>query len=288
MVPLPMKKDYSLDLEGMRDNINFLIEAGAHGIITLGSMGEFFQLSPSEFDGLVDVVADATHGKITCTVGTSYQNLTECVRRTKYAENAGIDGAMIMVPYYLPLTQDEAFEYYRLVDEQVDDIQVVVYNFTPASRINVTPELWRKLVALESVTAVKESNAEIFHVSRVLESFGSRINVLAGSDAWLLPESILGAKGVTSIFASAFPSFVLEFYEACRKRDFEKAVPMHNAFVNATWPINPYNEVAWLKAINELAGRKAGPPRPPYFPLGGEELANLSRWVQDTRRKFGF
>jgi len=283
LVPLPLTKALEIDFDGVRENIDFLTDSGVHGVIALGSMGEFFQVSSEEFRRVVDTVTDAASGKLACTIGCSYQNSAESVRRTRYAEDAGADGAMIMVPYYLPLTPEEAFEHYRIIDESVEEIQIMVYNFPPASRVNITPELWERLVTLNSIKAVKESNSDIFHVTRLLSRFKSRISVLAGSEAWLLPESLLGARGVTSIFGVGLPELVLEFYNACGGHDFDKAITMHNSFVEASWFINPYNEVAWLKALAELCGRKAGPPMPPYSALGEVERDLLRRWLERTK-----
>jgi 4-hydroxy-tetrahydrodipicolinate synthase len=280
LVPLPTKSDYSIDFEGMKDNVRYLVNAGVHGVIALGSTGEFFQLSATEFDKVADTVVEATDGKASCTIGCSYQNLDECLRRTKYAERAGADGAMIMPPYYLPLTQEAALDFYTIIDGAVDNIQIMAYNFPPASRINLAPELWEKLVELPSITAVKESNSDIFHVTRVLSRVGSKVSVLAGSEAWLLPETILGAKGVTSIFGTGLPRYVLDFYDACKKGDLARAVPMHKAFAEASWFITPFNEVAWVKGLAAICGRHAGPPRPPYAPLGKDELRFLSDWVK--------
>jgi len=284
LVPLPTKPDYSIDFAGIKENIRYLADAGVHGVIALGSTGEFFQLSAVEFDKVVDATVKAAAGDLACTIGCSYQNLAECVRRMKYAEKAGADGAMIMVPYYLPVTQEAALDFYRRVDEQADGIQVMVYNFPPASRINIAPETWEELLKLPSIKAVKESNSDIFHVSRVLSRVRSRVNVLAGSEAWMLPETPLGAVGVTSIFGTGLPELVLEFYEACRRGDYKKAVPMHTAFAEASWFITPFNEVAWVKGLAEICGRKAGPPRPPYAKLGPEETKFLKKWAATRMR----
>jgi 4-hydroxy-tetrahydrodipicolinate synthase len=285
LIPLVTKRDNSIDFIGMRDNIQHLIEAGVHGVIALGSTGEFFQLSSSEFDQVVDQVVEAVDGKIACTIGCSYQNLPEAVRRTKHAEDAGADAAMLMVPYYLPVSQEEALKFYQELDRAVKDMQIMAYNFPPASRINLPPELWEELLKLPSIRAVKESNSDIFHVSRVLSRIASKVNVLAGSEAWLLPEFPLGAKGVTSIFGTGLPEMVLEHYRACKAGDLKKAVPLHNAFAEASWFITPFNEVAWVKGLASICGRPAGPPRPPYEPLSSDHTKFLKEWVATQRGK---
>jgi 4-hydroxy-tetrahydrodipicolinate synthase len=281
LVPLPTREDYTIDLAGIKENARHVIDGGVDGVIALGSTGEFFQLSAAEFDKVVDATVAAVGGEVAVTVGCSYQNQAECLRRARYAERAGADGAMIMVPYYLPVSPEATLSFYKSVDESLDGLQVMVYNFPPASRVNIAPELWEDLLHLDSIRAVKESNSDIFHVSRVLSRVKSRVNVLAGSEAWMLPETPLGAVGVTSIFGTGLPELVVSFYRACQKNDFAKAVPMHTAFAEASWFITPYNEVAWVKRMAEICGRKAGPPRPPYEPLGPKETKFLRAWVAE-------
>jgi len=282
LIPLPMKKG-ELDMAGMRENIESLENTGVSGVIALGSMGEFFQISADEFDNVVDCVVDSTRGKMTSVIGTSYQNLNECLRRTKYADDAGADGAMVMPPYYLNVTPKEAILHYQALDREIKNIRIMAYNFPPASKINLSVEMWSELLKLDSITAVKESNSDMFHLTRVLGKIGSKVNVLAGSESWLLLASLLGANGVTSNIGIGFPELVAEYFDACKTRKLERAVQLHKLFVEATWFISSYNEAAWLKAFAELCGKKAGEPRLPYLPLDGENYKRLESWVSKVK-----
>jgi len=293
LMPTVYKKNYELDLEGVRENIKFTVEAGVHGIATNGSVGEFYQTSFEEFKKIVDVAVDAS-GKAMCMAGCNWHNTPECIERAKYAEDAGADTAMIIPPYYMgspACPKDAIYEHYKAVHDATKEIQILVYNNPTLSKANVTPDLWDKLVKLERIVATKESVTNVEQFTELIRRHGKRINVLAGYEAQVLPLMLCGGKGTIAIWALARPKEVLEFYEACLKAKtsssaLEKAVRMHMLFVEEAWRVNTTTareEFAWVsyfKGLNEVAGRKAGPPRLPYHPLPQEFQNKTKEWLQ--------
>lgn len=124
LMPLVLKMNQELDLQGLRDNIKAYEEAGFDGYVAFGCMGEFFATTEKDFDEIVDATVGATK-KIACAFGTMCHNTKECLRRTKYAEDAGADGAMVGAPYLIPCLEEDVYEHFRLVDEHVEEIQVM-------------------------------------------------------------------------------------------------------------------------------------------------------------------
>jgi len=279
LVPFVVKKNQELDLEGLRENINFLSESGVHGFIIFGCMGEFYAPSEEEFNKVVDVAVDAS-GRLACVIGTTFQNTKECIRRTKYAENAGADGVMIAPPYVINPTEDVVLKHYQLINEAIDEIQIMVYNYPPlAKSFNITPKLWNKLLKLDKIKALKESNSDVIHRTVVLNKIADKINVFSGSEALFLSDSLLGAKGIVSLFGIAVPKAVLALYKSCVERNLEQAIKLHRIFSELCSYITPYNEVAFLKATAEIGERAAGPPRSPYQPLDLEEYEVLKKYL---------
>lgn len=263
LLPLAVKKNWDLDLEGLKENITFLKDSHIPGFIALGSMGEFFTLTEEEFRQIVDTAMDAA-GNLVSVFGTTFQNTAESIRRTKYAEDAGADGVMIAPPYVIGLEPDSVFKHYQAINNSIKDIQIMVYNYPPLPNINIGPEIWDKLLTLDRVKAVKESNGDVYHRTVVLNKIAKKINVFSGCEAWFLFDAMMGARGIVSIFGHSIPKTVLEFYNQCRDGEYEKALDWHFKFVDSCYYISATNEVSYLKTIAELAGRKTGPPRPPY------------------------
>jgi 4-hydroxy-tetrahydrodipicolinate synthase len=279
LMPLVLKDSRELDLDGLRENINAFEEAGFDGYIALGSMGEFFATDEKEFDKIVDVAVDATK-KITCVFGTTWHNTTECLRRTKYAEDAGADGVMIGPPYFMPCTENDVYEHYRLVDENIEEIQVMAYNHPPSFHFNMTPRFWDKLTTLPSITAVKESNGDLLHRIDVIKHLKHKINVYSGDEVWLLDDALHGANSVVSTCGTGAPKAALAYYNACMQKDLLRAIPLNHGFVDMSRDCTPSNEAAWLKASAEIGGFKAGPPRPPYAPVSEEIRVNLRKLIE--------
>jgi len=282
LMPFVIRNDQELDLEGLKSNIKAYEEAGFQGYVAFGCMGEFYAAGDEEFRQVVDTAVEATQ-KIACVFGTTFQNTKECVRRTKYAEDAGADGVMIGPPYLVPCTFDAAFEHYRQVNDAIDEIQIMAYNNPFSFRFNMTPEFWDKLMRLDGIKAVKESNGEVVHRTRVMSRISKRINVFSGSESWLLGDALLGANGVVSLVGPGEPRAVLAFFDACMKRDLDGAIPFHVKFTELLRDLAPENEVAWLKACAELGGLRAGPPRTPYHALEPATRNRLATQLRELR-----
>jgi dihydrodipicolinate synthase/N-acetylneuraminate lyase len=266
LMPFVLNKNRELDPEGLQQNIAGYENAGFDGYVAFGCMGEFYAPSFDEWSQVVDVAVDATQ-KLECVFGTTFQNTDESIRRTKYAEDAGADGVMIGPPYLIPVTFDVALEHYRRVSESVDEIQIMAYNNPSSFRFNMTPEFWDELMKLDRIKAVKESNGEVVHRTRVVGRISKRINVFSGGEHWLLGDSLLGANGMVSVAGPGAPQASVAFFKACMNGDLKTAIPFHVKFTELYRHVTAENEVAWFKACAELGGFKAGPPRAPYLPL---------------------
>jgi len=265
-MPLVLKKNQDLDLEGLKNNIHTYEEAGVQGYVSFGCMGEFYALNFDEFKQVVDVARNETR-KIACVFGTTFHNTRECIIRTKYAEDAGADGVMVGLPYLIPCTEEAAYAHFRAVNDAANDTQIMLYNNPFSFRFNITAEFWDRLMELDRIKAVKESNNEVLHRSRVVSRISKRINVFPGGENWLFGDSLLGANGIVSMAGPGVPKATLEFFDACMKRDIKRAIPYHVKFSNLFRNLTSENEVAWLKACAGFNGLSAGPPRAPYPPL---------------------
>jgi 4-hydroxy-tetrahydrodipicolinate synthase len=282
LLPFAIKDNQEPDLDGLAHNVDFLAKSGVHGLIAFGCMGEFYAPSEQEFNQVVDVAVQAAAGRLTVVIGTTFQNLRECIRRTKYAEKAGADGVMIAAPYVINPTQDDVLEYYTAINSAIDDIQIMCYNYPPLPRgFNMTPKFWDKLLELEHIKAVKESNGDVWHRTNVLTKISDRVNVFSGGEGWLFSDVLLGGKGIVSLFGIAVPKAVLALYDACMERNLDKAIPLYRKFTQLCSYITAENEVAFLKATAEIGGQKAGRPRSPYQPLDPKLRKVVEKYLKE-------
>ena len=227
LMPFVLTKNQELDLDGLKSNVRAFEEAGFDGFVAFGCMGEFYASSFDEFKKVVDTALAASRSKLACVFGTTFHNTRECIERTKYAEDAGADGVMVGVPYLIPCTEEAAYKHFRQVNDKVRDIQIMVYNNPGSFRFNISCELWDKLMKLDRIRAVKESNGDVNHRTMVVSHISKRINVFSGGENWLLGDSLVGANSLVSVCGTGAPKAALAFFNACMKRDLEKAIPLH-------------------------------------------------------------
>jgi dihydrodipicolinate synthase/N-acetylneuraminate lyase len=278
LVPFAIKEDQSADYDALAENVDFLARSGVHGTVMFGCMGEFYAPSEAEYKNCVEVAVQAAAGRIAVVVGTTWQNTHECIRRTQLCERAGADGVMIAAPYTINPTRAAVLEHFRLANQAVDEIQIMVYNYPPLARgFNCTPEFWDDLLELEHVKALKESNGDTWHRTRIHNKLAGLINIFPGGEPWMFSDFLMGAKGVVSLFGIAIPQTVLAFYNALLAKDLEKALPLAYRFTELGTLITLENEVAALKATAEIGGHKAGRPRSPYQQLEPELWARFEK-----------
>ena len=282
LMPFVLTKNQELDLEGLKSNVKAYEELGFDGFVSFGCMGEFYASSFEEFKKVVDA-AVSTANKIACVFGATFHNTAECIQRAKYAQDAGADGVMIGVPYLIPCTQEAALEHFREVNENLDEIQIMAYNNPGSFKFNMDRDFWDRLMQLDRVKAVKESNGDATHRTMVISHISEKINVFSGGENWLLPDSLVGANSIVSVCGAGAPHAALSFFRACMKKDLKTAVPLHVAFSDLYDEQTAQNEVAWEKACAELGGFKAGPPRSPYSPLDADVRGRLDRRLQKLR-----
>ncbi|MDA4130581.1 MAG: dihydrodipicolinate synthase family protein [Thaumarchaeota archaeon] len=282
LMPFVLTKNQELDLEGLKSNVKAYEGIGFDGFVAFGCMGEFYASSFEEFKKVVDTAVNASD-KVACVFGATFHNTRECLQRAKYAEDAGADGVMIGVPYLIPCTQEAAFEHFQQVNDKVDEIQIMAYNNPASFRFNMDRGFWDRLMKLDRIKAVKESNGDATHRTMVISHISKKINVFSGGENWLLADSLVGANSIVSVCGAGAPSAALTFFNACMKEDLKTAIPLHMQFTDLYDEQTAQNEVAWEKACAEAGGFKAGPPRVPYLPLEKGVRDRLERRLEKIR-----
>jgi 4-hydroxy-tetrahydrodipicolinate synthase len=162
-------------------------------------------------------------------------------------------------------------------------MQIMAYNNPFSFRANMSRSTWDRLLTLEKIKAVKESNGDTAHRANVVAHISDRINVFAGGEHWFLPDALLGANGIVGIVAPGAMAASLAFYEACMARNLDLAVPMHAKYNDLASDITGENEVGWLKACAELGGVNAGAPRSPYAAIDAGLRKRLKAKLEELK-----
>ena len=276
----PMDKNQEIDAEGMKAVINYLIDAGVHGIFVSGSQGEACVLTDEEKKKIIKLTVDEVNGRVPVYAGTGAISTRDVIRMSRYAADVGADAVSIVTPYYISPSQEELYWHYRRIAEAVD-IPVLLYNNPSRTNVNLEGETVRKLAQLDNVVGIKDSSGDLTLTAEYIRSCPDSFSVLAGRDSLILATLLYGGKGAIAATANIAPKLVTSIYENYMRGNLEKAresqlrlLRLRLAFKLGTFPIV-------VKEAMNLLGRPAGPTRSPVAPLSEEKRGDLKALLID-------
>ncbi|MEM3640883.1 MAG: dihydrodipicolinate synthase family protein [Candidatus Bathyarchaeia archaeon] len=171
----PFTKEGDIDEEALRACVQFWINSGISGLVPCGSNGEAPYLSREERKKVVETVVDEVNGKVHVIAGTGSTSTWETIQFTKDAKDLGVDGVLIVTPYYFKLSRKEIYEHYRTVLETVD-IPVILYSVPKFTGYSLEPLLISQLVSeYKSVVGVKDSGGNIGVITEIIRLVGDKI-----------------------------------------------------------------------------------------------------------------
>ena len=279
----PFDESGAIDEAAMRDNVDRLFDNGASGILVGGCTGEFWALSFEERCRLFELGVECAAGRGTVLGGSGAVTAEETVRLTNAAKAAGCDGALILPPYFIRLSDEEVFAHFREVDAAVS-MPIVLYNI-PGNAINaISPALALRLAGLENVVAIKESSGDWNNFYSTLLAVRREIRVFCGpSSIFGVPALAAGADGFIDCFPNLWLPGGLDLYHAAKEGRVAEAQALQivgrrltDLFTSEGRSLYPAT-----KAAMTALGFKAGDPRPPLQPLSGEPLDGLHRGLAD-------
>ena len=283
-ITTPFHDDGRIDEAEFAANIDRLMKDGATGVVAGGCTGEFWALSHDERKRLYEVSKEAMAGRGTLIVGTGAVTVDEAVALSRHAEKVGCDGALILPPYFVKLSDDEIFAHYADVTGAIG-LPVVLYNI-PGNAVNaLTPALVSRLAALDRVVAVKESSGDWNNYYGTALAVRDRLRVFCGpSSVFGVPAVDLGADGTIDCFPNMWSPGGLELYFAPKRGDRVEAERVQalgrrltDLFTSGGRTLYP----ATKAAMDMLGLPGGGKPRAPLRPLGGEALAGLEQGLKE-------
>lgn len=278
----PFREDYSLDEDGIRCLTNFLIEAGVQVLQPCGSTGEFWSLTPEEHKRVIKIVVDEAAGRVPVIPGTAHSGTKLTVELSKYAEEVGADGVMIVPPYYQIPTLEGIYEHYKTVAEAIK-IGIVIYNNPGTSKITIREELMEKLATIQNVVAVKDTTADMWLSLRMLRRLGDKLTFSMGSGESLAAGYYLaGGRGHVSAFANFAPTLSVAMYKAAMNEDWEKVKELDAKmapFFELDQRLSDKHQgtiyITLTKEACRMLGLPGFPPRKPLLPLEDDEREEL-------------
>lgn len=271
----PMRSDGSIDGEAATRLARHLASTGSDGIVVSGSTGESPTLSFSEKVELFGLVRSAVNPSVKVLAGTGSNATRESIELTKAAEETGVDGVMLVVPYYNRPTQEGMFQHFQAVASETS-LPVMLYNVPGRTAQNLLPETVARLVEhVPNIVAIKEASGNLEQVAEVRQLTPDRFTVYSGDDSLTLPILAVGGAGVVSVaghlVADRMQQMIELFFagnviEAARIH--RELLPLFKAMFVTTNPIP-------VKVAMRLVGLETGPFRLPLTEPTEGELAAI-------------
>lgn len=284
-VTTKFKKDLTLDIEGFQKNIQAQLEAGVNGIVLGGTLGEASTLKNEEKITLVKATQEVVIGKIPVIINIAEQSTDDAIKMAKSAEEINADGLMMLPPMRYKADDHETVVYYDMVAKSTG-LPIMVYNNPVDYKIQVTLDMFEKLIVNENIQAVKESTRDVTNVTRMINRFGDRIKILGGVDTLAVECMIMGASGWVAGLVCAYPRETVAIYRLIKEKRYDEAIAIFRWFLPlCELDINP-KLVQNIKLAEEMEGLGTEIVRPPRIPLEGPErdhVLSLIKSAQNTR-----
>jgi 4-hydroxy-tetrahydrodipicolinate synthase len=277
----PMTRSGQFDRRTLARLIDHLIGEGIHGLVPLGSTGEFYALTHAERDAVLETTFRAAAKRVPVVVGATAAATAATIRNCRHAERLGASAVLLAAPYYAVPTPDELVEHFRAVNNAIG-IPIMLYNCPGRTRVDMTPPIIERLAKFSNVRYVKESSGDVTRTGEIIRRCGKRITVFCGSDGEALSSFALGSAGWVSGAANFLGGPLAALYNTavCRKdyglarRLFYKLLPTLSLLEGE----GKYGQ--FTKAACALVGWPVGEPRQPCLPATKDEIRRLKKAIR--------
>lgn len=260
-------KDNKIDYQALEKIIEMQIQGGVDGLVPMGTTGESPTVSFDEHKEFIKKVVKLVNKRAKVIAGTGANATDEAIHLTKAAEDYGVDGAMLVNPYYNKPTQRGLVAHFEAVAKSVK-IPIIIYNIPGRTGVNFLPESVHELIKrVDNVRVIKEASGDILQMMRVIELCGDNLTLLSGDDNLLLPVMAIGGKGVISVVSNILPADVKKIVTLYNEKKidearkaFYKILPIMRSMFVETNPIP-------VKATMEMMGYCSSQLRLPMVQL---------------------
>jgi 4-hydroxy-tetrahydrodipicolinate synthase len=286
-VTTQLRKDQSLDFEATARHIEVLLESGVSGLVMLGSLGENQQLLPDEKRKVMAATIEAVRGRVPVLSGVIENSTAGAVAYARDMEKMRADGLMLLPAMVYKADARETVAHYRTV-AAATSLPIICYNNPLAYTVDITPELFAELAAVENFVAIKESSGDVRRVTDLRNLTGDRYQLFCGVDDLVLESVLLGVTGWIAGMGLAFPKENQHLWDLAIAGQYEEARRLYAWFTPLLHLDTPVKFVQYIKLAIQEAGLGAEWVRAPRLPIVGEErerILGIIRRGLETRPK---
>lgn len=270
----PFDSDGKLDESAYRELIEWWIAQGVAGICPCASNSEAIYLSSEERVRLIKIAVESGRGRVAVIAGTGFPGTQATIEMTGVATRLGADAALIVTPFYLPLSQEDLAAHYRRVAEAAE-LPLLLYNVPKFTGVNLQAETVAGLSCIEKIVGIKDSGGDLRQIERIISLAQPGFTLLAGSGNLLYDTLRLGGSGGILALANIAPAECAQIYKLHSEGRLEAAQQLNRKLVELNQAITSGFGIPGLKAALRIRGLPAGYPRSPLRPVSGVQEAEI-------------
>lgn len=250
-VPTPFDEN-GVDISEFRKFLQFQIDNNVDALIVCGTTGESSTMTRDEKIIAINCALEVANEKIPVIVGTGSNNTREAIEMSKIAERLGVDGILVVTPYYNKTTQRGLIAHYKAIAESVS-LPIILYNVPSRTGVNIEPQTCLELSKIDNIVAIKEASGNISQVAQISNLCGDNLYIYSGNDDQIVPICSLGGIGVISVLSNIKPKFVHDMVYDFFDGNIDKARKMQlNVLPLINSLFSEVNPIPVKYALNEL------------------------------------
>lgn len=278
----PIDENERIDEAKLRDQVDFIINGGVHGILAFGSNGEFYMLDDDEIERGLRIIIDQAAGRVPVYMGIGAIKTGKCIQYAKVAEKLGAFGISVLQPMFLKPTEEELHLHFKSIAEAVPSLPMLLYNNPGRTGYTMSAGLVLRLAEeVENIVGMKDSSGDMTQTSEFIRTTRHLgFKVFGGKDTLVFGTMIHGGAGAVTTTANIFPELVVSIYEKFAAGDQAGSLeaqyrlnPVRLSMDKASFPVA-------TKDMANLAGRDVGVPFRPNLPTTGPVLEYMKSEMQ--------
>ena len=273
----PFRKQTTIDFSKLEALINHIITSGADYIVALGTTSEAATMTDTERHALQDFIIETVAGRCPIMLGLGGNNtlaVTDAIANTNFD---GISGILSVAPFYNKPNQRGLAQHFKQIAES-SPVPVIIYNVPGRTGVNILPDTTLQLAQeCPNIIGIKEASGNIAQVMQLLKNKPEKFLVISGDDSLTYPMITMGAAGVISVIANAFPKEMSSMVRFAMKGDLKKALPIHYSLLPLMNAIFEEGNPAGIKALLEIQGKIVNTLRMPLVKVSKPLYNKLSQ-----------
>ncbi|MDY4011816.1 MAG: dihydrodipicolinate synthase family protein [Fusobacterium gastrosuis] len=263
----PVKNNEEVDVDKLREHVNYIIEKGVHGILAHGSNGEFYMFDDDDYELITRVIVEETRGRVPVLMGIGAIRTSKAIKLAKMGERLGVDGISLLQPMFLKPTDEELFLYFKEIADSVPNLPVLLYN-NPRVGYTMSGDLVEKLAReVKNMKGMKDSSGDINQLMEFIRRTRDlEFKVFGGKDTMIYAALAVGAVGSVCSTANMFPEIVTAIYNEYANGNIKESLELQYRFNPVRIAQDKASFPVATKDMANIMGLNVGKPIKPNLP----------------------